>query len=79
MIMHKKRAMGEKESTKSFTNKQKFSIVQSLAHNFISLIGLFQFIFLFCIIFRLLNVWILVYFVANLGMMLISLRSLLKE
>ena len=79
MIMHKKRAMGEKESTKSFTNKQKFSIVQSLAHNFISLIGLFQFIFLFCIIFRLLNVWILVYFIANLGMMLISLRSLLKE
>lgn len=79
MIMHKKREMGGKESTKRFTNKQEFGIARSLAHNFVSLIGLFQFVFLFCIVFHLLNVWIAVYFVANLGMMLVSLSILLKE
>lgn len=79
MIMHKKREMGGKESTKKFTNKQEFGMVRSLAHNFVSLIGLFQFVFLFCIVFHLLNIWIAVYFVANLGMMLVSLSILLKE
>lgn len=80
LMMHKKReTMGSNESTKEFTIKQEFGLKQAIAMNFISLSGLFQIIFLVCIILHLLNWWILFYCIANLGMMLISLRSILKE
>ena len=80
LMMHKKReTMGSNESTKEFTNKQGFGLKQAIAMNFISLSGLFQILFLACIILHFLNWWILFYCIANLGIMLISLRSILKE
>ena len=80
LMMHKKRnTLGSKESTSEFTNKSGFGFVQTVAMNFISLSGLFQIIFITCIALRLLNFFILFYFVLNTGMMLISLRSILKE
>lgn len=80
LMMHKKRqTLGSRESTSELTDKQSFGFVQSVAHNFISLIGLFQIVFLLAIILRVLNFFLVFYFVLNLGMMLLSLRSILKE
>lgn len=80
LMMHKKRTtLGSKESTSGFTNKSSFNLKQAVAMNLLSLSGLFQIIFVLCIAFRLLNVFIAGYFVMNLVMMLASLRSLLKE
>ena len=80
LMMHKKRStQGSEESTSNFTNKSSFGLVKTVAYNFISLSGLFQIIFIICIALRLLNIFILFYFVLNMSMMLISLHSLLKE
>ena len=80
LMMHKKReTYGSKVSTQEFTDKKSFGIIQTIALNFISLSGMFQFILLFCIVFHCLNLFCLFYFVANLGMMLYTLRSILKE
>lgn len=80
LMMHKKRqTIGSKENTSELTNKASFGLVQSVVHNFISLIGLFQIVFLLSIILHILNFFLVFYFILNLGMMLITLRSILKE
>ena len=80
LMVHKKReVMGSMDSTKSLTDKKSFGLGKTIALNFISLSGLFQIIFLCCILLHTLNIFICFYFVANTGMMLISLRSILKE
>lgn len=80
LMMHKKRAtIGSKDSTNDFTNKSSFGLVKTFMTNILSLVGTFQVVFVLCIAFRLLNIFLAVYFLINLAMMLVSLRSILKE
>lgn len=80
LVMHKKKSYGTDSSEIQFlSNKHSFGIVQILAMNLVSPSGFMQVIFLFCIIFRLTNVFIIAYFCINFLIMLISLFKLLRK
>ena len=80
LVMHKKKSsiMGDK-AVKAISDKQNFSISKIAAMNLVSPSGFMQVIFLIAILFHVLNIFTIFYFIVNLGIMTISLRSLLKE
>lgn len=80
LVMHKKKSSYmEDKSVKAISDKQNFSISKIAAMNLVSPSGFMQVVFLLCIVFHLLNYFTVFYFVVNLGIMTMSLRSLLKD
>lgn len=80
LVMHKKKSSNiEDKSVKAISDKQNFSLSKIAAMNLISPSGFMQVIFLLCIVFHVLNFFIIFYFIVNLGIMILSLRGLLKE
>lgn len=80
LIMQKKKTYGvNSDAVNKLTDKTHFGIKQIISMNLISPSGFLQVLFLMCIIFHYLNVFITCYLVINFFIMTISLRSLLKE
>lgn len=79
LVMHKRKSSNfDDDAVKSVSNKQNFGLSQIIALNFISPSGFMQIILLVCIIFGLLNCFVMAYFIINTLIMLISLRRLLR-
>ena len=80
LILHKKEGIekANNETIKALVDKKSFSLPKVVLMNLISVIGLFQVLFLICMITHTLNWFILFYFVINLGMMLLSIRAMVK-
>jgi phosphatidylglycerophosphate synthase len=80
LILHKKEGIEKagNEAINRLVDKKNFSLPKVLLMNFISVIGLFQVLFLVCIITHTLNWFIAFYFFVNLGMMLLSIRTMVK-
>lgn len=80
LIMHKKKSSNiDDKSVKAISDKQNFSLSKIAAMNLVSPSGLMQVLFLAAILLHVLNIFTIFYFIVNLGIMIISLRSLLKE
>lgn len=80
LVMQKKKTYGiNSEAVNKLTDKTNFGIKQIISMNLISPSGFLQVIFLLCIIFHCLNIFISVYFIINLIIMIISLYNLLKQ
>ena len=80
LVMQKKKAYHtESASVTTLSDKEHFGLSKVIALNFISPISFIQIILLMCICFHLLNLFTVFYFIVNLGVMLLSLHSLLKE
>ena len=80
LMMHKKRStQGSEKSTSSLTDKSSFGPAKTFMTNILSPVGTFQIVFVLCIAFRLLNIFVAGYFVINFAMMMVSLHSILKE
>ena len=80
LIMHKRKNTGiEDKKTENISNKSKFGLKQIIALNFVSASGFLQVILLAATITHTLNIFIAVYFIINLVIMLLGLRSLLKQ
>ncbi len=77
LIMHKK-ASYQTEALK-IANKNKFGLKQIVAMNFVSGSGFLQVILLIAILSHTLNLFILIYFILNSIIMILSLYKLLKE
>ena len=69
----------EDNSVKAISDKQNFSISKIAAMNLVSPSGFMQVLFIIAILFHILDIFTMVYFIVNLGIMTMSLRSLLKE
>ena len=79
LVMHKRKSSGFKDDTANkISDKTHFGITQIAAMNLVSPSGFMQIIFLVCLILGLLNYFILLYFIVNTGIMLLSLNKLLK-
>ncbi len=79
LVMHKRKSSNfSDETVASFSNKEKFSLSKIAAMNLVSPSGFMQIIFLISLLFNLLNIFVIAYFIINLGIMMISLRDLLK-
>ena len=80
LVMHKKKsAQIDSESVKALSDKKAFSFSKIVAMNLISPSGFMQVIFLICIIFHLLNFFIVFYAFINFCIMCLSLYRLLGE
>ncbi len=80
LVMHKKKSSNmEDNSVKAISDKQNFSISKIAAMNLVSPSGFMQVLFIIAILFHILDIFTMVYFIVNLGIMTMSLRSLLKE
>ena len=80
LVMHKKKSSNmEDKSVKAISDKQNFSLSKIAAMNIVSPSGFMQVLFLIAILFHVLNIFTIFYFIVNLGIMTMSLRSLLKE
>ena len=80
LVMHKKKSSNiDDKSVKDISDKQNFSLSKIAAMNLVSPSGFMQVIFLCSIVFNVLNFFVLFYFIVNLGIMSLSLRTLLKE
>ena len=80
LVMHKKKASNVNAGgVKALSDKEHFGIKNIIAMNIISPSGFMQIIFLICILFNTLNVYICFYAIINFGIMFLSLHSLLKE
>ena len=80
LVMHKKKSSEmNSEAVKALSNKENFGFKNIIAMNLISPSGFMQIIFLMCILFHYLNIYIVFYAFINLLIMLISLNSLLKN
>lgn len=79
LIMHKKLGIiPQSESTKALNDKVHFSMPKVVATNLISVSGIMQEILLVCMLTHTINFFVAVYFLFNLGIMLMSMRSMLK-
>lgn len=80
LVLHKKEIieMGGGATVKELIDKKSFTFPKVVVMNLISVIGLFQVIFLFCMLAHTLNWFILFYFVFNLGIMVLSIRKMVK-
>ncbi len=79
LVMQKKKTyQNASKAVEILSDKENFDLSKMIALNLISPIGFIQIIFLVCIIFHLLNIFTLFYFCLNLGVMILSLYSLLK-
>lgn len=78
LIMHKKKSSeNNSEAIKSLSDKQHFGFSQIAAMNLVSPSGFMQIIFLTSILLHFLNIFILMYFLINMGIMVVSLKKLL--
>lgn len=78
LVAQKKKAISSAESVSTVMDKTKFSLPKVIAINLESAIGFMQVLFLICIIFHLLNVFVCFYFVFNLAITIYSLYELLR-
>lgn len=80
LIMHKKKSSGiESKAVKTLSDKEHFSKSQVVGMNLISPSGALQVVFLVAILTHTLNIFIALYFFVNLFVMMLSLRTLMKE
>lgn len=79
LMMQKKKNYGDSEAVKKIIDKPSFSWSKVLMQNIISPTAFLQPIFLLAIIFHLLDWFILFYFIMNLAVTAVTLRTLLKE
>lgn len=80
LILHKKKSSSvNSESVKDISDKQNYSFSKIIAMNLVSPSGFMQVIFLLCLVFHVLNFFVCFYFIVNLGIMILSLHSLLRE
>lgn len=80
LVLHKKEIieMGSGETVKGLIDKKNFSLPKVLLMNLISVIGMFQVIFLVCMLTHTLNWFILLYCIVNFGMMVLSIWKMVK-
>ncbi len=80
LVLHKKKSSGiESKAVKELSNKQGFSISKVIGMNLVSPSGALQLVLLAAILSHTLNFFIALYFVINFAIMMVSLRSLLRE
>ncbi len=80
LIMHKKKSSeGNTGAVKALSDKKNFSLKTLIVMNFISPTGFMVLFIVGAIVFRMLNIFICVYFLINFAVMMLSLYSLLKE
>lgn len=80
LVLHKKKSSGiNSKAVKELSDKQSFSLSKIIGMNLVSPSGALQLVLLAAIITHTLNFFVIMYCVINLGIMLVSLRSLLKE
>ena len=80
LVMHKKKSSNANaEAVKALSDKEHFGLKNIIAMNLISPSGFMQVIFLACIMTHTLNIYICFYAMVNIGIMFLSLHSLLKE
>ncbi len=80
LVMHKKKSLNANaEAVKTLSDKEHFGFVNILAMNLISPSGFMQIIFLICILTHTLGFYICFYALVDIGIMFISLHSLLKK
>ena len=79
LVMHKKKSYADNSGAiKDLSDKKSFGITQIVAMNLISPSGFMQVVLLACILLHITNLFILFYFLLNLGMMSVSLYKLLR-
>ena len=79
LVMHKRKSSNiQDKAVNSISDKQNFSISKIAAMNLVSPSGFMQIIFLCSLVFNLLNLFVIFYFIVNSGIMLLSLRQLLR-
>lgn len=79
LIMQKKKNYGESKAVKEMTDKPSFSLSKLIIQNLISPSAFLQPIFLLSIVFHCLNYFIVIYFIINLLVTLVTLNNLLKD
>lgn len=80
LMLHKIREIkSSKTALKEFTGKASFSPSKAIAHNLLSLSGLFQIILLCAILTRTLNVFVAIYFCLNFLFCIATLFKLLRK
>lgn len=80
LMMHKKKSSDcEAKGVKALSDKQSFGIINIIGMNLVSPTGLLQLFLLISICTHTLNLFIILYAIINLGILLVSVRSLLKE
>ncbi|MCM1235058.1 MAG: CDP-alcohol phosphatidyltransferase family protein [Ruminococcus flavefaciens] len=79
LVLHKKKSsQGDVAGVKELSDKNSFSIIKIIALNIISVTSFLQVIWLICIIFNVVNCFVVFYFIVNLLVALGSLYKLLK-
>ena len=78
LVAQKKKAISSHDSVKDVMDKSKFSLIKIIALNIESAIGIMQVVFLLCLLFHMMNVFVIFYFIINLMITIYSLYSLLK-
>lgn len=80
LVMHKKKSSGiESKAVKALSDKQGFNLCKVIGMNLVSPSGALQLVLLAAILSHTLNFFILLYCFVNFAIMMVSLRSLLKE
>jgi phosphatidylglycerophosphate synthase len=80
LVLHKKKSSGiESKAVKDLSDKQGFSLSKVIGMNLVSPSGALQLVLLGSIIGHVLNFFIAIYCFINFAIMIVSLRSLLKE
>lgn len=80
LVMHKKKSsVGDTKAVKAVSDKQSFGLINILGMNLVSPTGLLQLFFFVSICTHTLNLFVAIYAVINFGIMIVSLRGLLKE
>ena len=80
LVLHKKEIieMGSGETVKELIDKKNFSLSKVFVMNLLSVIGLFQVIFLVCMLTHTLNWFIMLYCIVNFAMMVLSIWKMVK-
>ena len=80
LVMHKKKSSeGNSAAVRAVSDKKSFGLSNIIAMNFVSPSGFMQVFLLCAVIFHLLNWFILGYAIITFGVMMLSLKKLLKE
>lgn len=79
LILHKKKSsMGNTKDINELRDKNNFSLFKIIGLNIISITGFLQPIWLICILFKCVHIFIIIYFIFNAVIMILSLYKLLK-
>lgn len=80
LVMHKRiSSLGQDESSNSMKDKNSYGFLKIVCLNLVSTAGLIQVIMLLCIVFKIMDIFTLVYFIINLLICIGSLKKLLEE